>query len=52
MEEVKDTIIGVGGLGLFLSGLTVMGGGIAIIGIFSQIVLMFRDMFSFLGFGK
>lgn len=52
MEDFKDTLVDVGLLGAFLSGLTLLGGGIVILGVFTEIVLMFRNIKSFLGFGE
>ena len=52
MEEIKDTVLQVGFLGAFLSGLSLLGGGIFAVGIFAEIVLMFRSIISFFGFGE
>lgn len=52
MEEVKDTVLQVGFLGAFLSGLSLLGSGILAIGVFAEFVLMFRSIMSFFGLGE
>ncbi len=52
MEDFKDTALEVGMLGAFLSGLTVLGGGVLILGLFAEIWMIFNNIKSFLGFGE
>ena len=52
MENVKDTVIEVGLFGACVAAMSLLATEMLVIGVFAEIVVMFRNIMSFFGFGE
>ena len=52
MEKIEDTLMNIGLMGAFLSGLSLLGSGVVFLGIFAEIAMIFNGIKSFFGFGE